>query len=59
MDKDLIEASRQLFADNLTEYVREHYNEANKSYIQKQIQVASEYLTEEQKKELRSKGYDI
>jgi len=32
------------------------YCEANKDYLQKQIRIASEYLTDEQKEELRQKG---
>ena len=33
--------------------VRSNYIKANQDYIEEQIQIASEYLTEEQKKELR------
>lgn len=43
----------------LFELVRENYNEANKEYLQKQIIIASEYLTDAQKKELRERGYTI
>jgi len=32
---------------------------ANKDYLQKQIQIASVYLTDEQKDELRQKGIVI
>lgn len=56
MDKDLANGARQLFADNLFETVRQGYCEANKDYLAKQIHIASEYLTEEQKEELRNKG---
>ncbi len=56
MDKALAEAARELYAENLFETVRKCYCEANKDYLQKQIQIASEYLTEEQKEELRQKG---
>lgn len=56
MDKDLANGARQLFAENLFETVRQCYCEANKDYLEKQIHIASEYLTEDQKKELRSKG---
>lgn len=59
MDKSLVDGARQLFADNLFETVRQCYCEANKDYLQKQIQIASEYLTEEQKKELRQKGISV
>lgn len=59
MDKDLVEGARQLFADNLFETVRQCYCEENKEYLQKQIAIASEYLTEEQKMELRQKGIAI
>lgn len=56
MDALLVDAARKLFADDLFETVRRCYCEANKDYLQKQIQIASEYLTEEQKEELRQKG---
>lgn len=56
MNKDLIDGARRFFADNLFETVRRCYCEANKDYLQKQIQIASEYLTDEQKDELRQKG---
>ena len=55
MNKDLANGARQLFAENLFETVRRCYCEANKDYLEKQIHIASEYLTEDQKKELRSK----
>ena len=41
--------------DELFELVRRNYVDANKEYIQEQIKVASEYLTDEQKEELRQK----
>lgn len=56
MDKDLANGARKLFAENLFETVRQCYCEANKDYLAKQIYIASEYLTEEQKRELRNKG---
>lgn len=59
MDKGLIDGARQLFADELFETVRRCYCEANKEYLEKQIQIASEYLTDEQKSELRSKGISV
>jgi U3 small nucleolar ribonucleoprotein component len=37
----------------LFELVRENYHKANRDYIQKQLSIAAEYLTEEQKAELR------
>ena len=43
--------------DEIFELVRESYAEANKDYIQQQIQIASEHLTDEQKADLRNKGY--
>lgn len=46
-------------AENLFETVRKCYCEANKEYIEKQIQIASEYLTDEQKAELRSRGINV
>ena len=42
--------------DELFELVRRNYSEANKEYIQEQIKVASEYLTDKQKEELHQKG---
>lgn len=59
MDKGLIEASRKLYAENLFDILRRNYADANKDYLQKQINIAAEYLTEEQKSELRDKGYMI
>lgn len=59
MNKDLIEGARKLFADNLFETVRQHYCEENKEYLQKQIAIASEYLTEEQKMELQQMGFEF
>ena len=52
MDEILAEGSRKIVADGIFEFVRQHYVEANKKYLQKQIAIASEYLTEEQKAEL-------
>lgn len=59
MDKDLDNGARKLFAENLFETVRQCYCEANKDYLEKQLKIASEYLTEEQKKELLQKGISI
>ena len=59
MDKDLANGARQLFAENLFETVKQCYCEANKDYLEKQLKIASEYLTEEQKKELLQKGISI
>ena len=56
MDKDLIDGARELFADELFETVRRCYNEANRDYLDKQMKIASEYLTDEQKEELRQRG---
>ena len=42
--------------EELFELVRRNYSEVNKEYIQEQIRVASEYLTDNQKEELRHKG---
>lgn len=57
MDKDLAEGSRKLCAESMFDLVRRNYHEANKDYLRKQIAIASEYLTEEQKEELRELGY--
>lgn len=59
MDKDLIDGARQLFADEIFETVRRCYYEANKDYLNKQIKIASEYMTDKQKEELRQKGIII
>ena len=59
MDKNLIDGARELFADELFEIVRRCYCEANKDYLEKQIKIASEYLTDEQKEELRQRGIMI
>ncbi len=49
MDKDLAD-------DELYRLVRDNYNKANHDYLQKQIDICSEYLTEEQKEEIRKKN---
>ena len=59
MNKDLIDGARELFADELFETVRRCYCEVNKDYLNKQIQIASEYMTDEQKEELRQRGIVI
>lgn len=59
MDKALAEAARKLYAENLFETVRKCYCEANKDYLEKQIQIAFEYLTDDQKNELRDKGINV
>ena len=56
MDKDLAEAARSLIADEIYHVVRNAYNEANHDYLQKQIDICAEYLTEEQKQEIRKQG---
>ncbi len=57
MDSLLAEAGRKLCADSLFDLVRTNYHKANTEYIQKQINIASAYLTEEQKQGLRERGY--
>ena len=59
MDKNLIDGARELFADELFETVRRCYCEANRDYLNKQIKIASEYMTDEQKEELRRRGIMI
>ena len=56
MDRLLADSARNLYAENLFETVRRCYCEENKEYLQKQIQIASEYLTDEQKEKLHKKG---
>ena len=53
MGKDLIDGAKELFADELFETVRRCYCEANKDYLNRQIQIASKYMIDEQKEELR------
>ena len=59
MDYLLVEGARKLYAENLFETVRRCYCEANKDYLQKQIQIVAEYLTEEQKEALQQIGIII
>lgn len=59
MDKALAEASRELAPENLFDLVRRNYCKVNHDYLQKQIAIASEYLSEEQKEQLRGKGFEI
>lgn len=56
MDRLLTDFTRNLYAENLFETVMRGYCEENKEYLQKQIQIASEYLTDDQKEELHKKG---
>jgi len=56
MDKNLVDGARQLFVDNLFETVRQCYCEVNKDYLDKQVKIASEYLNDKQKEELRRKS---
>ena len=59
MDKDLADGARQIFADEIFETVRRCYNEANRDYLDKQMKIASEYMTDKQKEELRQRGVMI
>ena len=59
MNKDLIDGARELFADELFETVRRCYCEANKDNLDKQMKIASEYMTDKQKEELRQRGVVI
>lgn len=59
MDKDLADGARRLFADELFETVRRCYCEANKDYLDRQIKIASEYMADKQKEELRQKDIMI
>ena len=43
----------------LFELVRSNYIKANQDYIEEQIRIVSEYLTDKQKEELRSKGIKV
>jgi hypothetical protein len=45
--------------EKMFELVRNAYSEANKDYLEKQLKIASEHLTEEQKKELLQRGISI
>lgn len=56
MDKDLADRARELFADEIFETVRRCYNEANRDYLDKQMKIASKYMTDRQKEELRQRG---
>lgn len=59
MDKLLVEAARKLHAEELFDIVRKNYAEANREYLQKQISIASEYLSQDQKDWLREHGYEV
>lgn len=59
MDKDLIDGARQLFTDEIFETVRRCYYEVNRDYLDKQMKISSEYMTDKQKEELRQKGIMI
>lgn len=55
----MIDSSRKCVSDDIFELVMRNYNEANKDYLQKQIEIASENLTDQQKEDLRQKGVHI
>ena len=57
MDTLLAESARELNAEFLFELVRRNYHDENKDYLQKQINIAMNYLTEDQKKWLTENGY--
>ena len=44
-------------SEELFDIVRRNYHEANKDYLRKQIEIASEHLTKEQKAELLTKQH--
>ena len=56
MDSALVDGARSLYADEIYQIVRNAYSEANHDYLQKQIDICSDYLTEEQKQEIRKQG---
>ena len=45
--------------EELFELVKNAYSKANKDYLENQLKIASEYLTEEQKKELLQRGMSV
>jgi len=59
MDKLLDEAAKKLSAETIFEIVRNNYCETSKAYLEKQVQIASDYLTDQQKAELRRKGISV
>ena len=50
-------APHELNGEELFNIVRESYAMANAEYIKKQIKIASEYLSSDQKKKLKEKVY--
>ena len=56
MDNVLIEGARSLYADNLYDVIRTAYNSANYDYLQRQIDICAEFLTDEQKQVIRETG---
>lgn len=56
MDNAFIEDARSLYTDTMYDVVRTAYNRSNHDYLQRQIDICSEYLTDEQKQEIRKTG---
>lgn len=56
MDNALIEGARSLYTDTLYDVIRTAYNRENHDYLQSQIDICAEYLTDEQKQTIRKDG---
>lgn len=59
MDSLLIEGARELFATELFKTACSCNTDEEKAYLQKHINIASEYFTNSQKLELKKHGYIV
>ena len=55
MDKLLVDAARKEYADNVFDCIRENYAKENHDYLQKQLNIAWEYMTDEMHEQLKER----
>ena len=56
MNNAFIEGARSLYTDTLYDVIRTAYNRENHDYLQRQIDICAEYLTDKQKQTIRKDG---
>lgn len=59
MDEISVETVREMFDYDLYQIIRDNYNESNKEYLQKQFDITKSYMIEEQRKEVKAKGWIV
>ena len=55
MDKVLVVGARRIFAEEVFNCIRENYAKENHDYLQKQLNIAWEYMTEEMHEQLKER----